>query len=73
MIFFDYSILFAEIFSDILQTTFLRAFLAVPTEEERLPAMIADTFVDFTLQISTLSIALKNARLEVLLKPIGIG
>lgn len=62
-----------RLFSDILQITFLRAFLAVPTEEERLSAMIADTFVDFTLQISTLSIALKNARLEVLLKPIGIG
>lgn len=42
-------------------------------EEERLPAMIADTFVDLALQISALSIALKNARLEVLLEPIGIG
>lgn len=53
--------------------TNLRAFLAMPAKEERLPAMIADALMDLTFQISALPVALENARLEILLEPIGIG
>lgn len=49
------------------------AFLAMPAKEERLPAMIADALMDLTFQISALPVALENARLEILLEPIGIG
>jgi len=45
----------------------------VAAEEERLSAMIADALVYLALQVPALPVALEDARLKVLLEPVGVG
>lgn len=48
------------------------AFLAVAAEKKRLPAMITDSLVNLTLEVSAFTVRLKYTGLEVLLQPVRI-
>jgi hypothetical protein len=50
-----------------------RALVVVSTEEERLPAMIADAFVRLALRVCALRIAAQHTRFKVLAEPVRVG